>query len=256
MHERRALEGLSAIVTGSGRNIGQAIAIAFAQAGAKVTVNGHKDRGAVDAVVGEIREGGGEAIGVMADVGVPDDVKRLVAESEAAHGSIDIAVSNVAVRRKQPFLEITADDWHSTLNSNLASAFYLAQAVLPCMQRKRFGRLIHISGVDGFAGHLEHRAHNIVCKAGVHALAKALSVEFAPFGITANSVVPGHIDTERDWTQYPPKDEWMASRKAHLPARRFGTTGDVAQACVYLAGESGAFVTGQALHVNGGQFMY
>jgi 3-oxoacyl-[acyl-carrier protein] reductase len=256
MHEGRPLEGLSAVVTGSGRNIGKAIAIAFAKAGAKVTVNGHSDRDAVSAVVATIRGVGGKAIGVMADVGAPDEVKRLVLEAEAAHGPVDIAVSNVAVRPKQPFLEITAEEWHRTLNSNLASAFYLAQAVLPGMLQKRFGRLIHISGVDGFAGHLEQRAHNIVCKAGIHALAKALSVEFAPFGITANSVVPGHIDTERDWSQYPPKEEWMASRKASLPARRFGTTDEIAQACIYLAGPGSGFVTGQAIHVNGGQYMY
>ena len=166
------------------------------------------------------------------------------------------SVSNVSVRRKQPFLDISVEDWHDTLNANLGSAFYLARSVLPGMKAAGWGRLIHISGLDGFAGHLADRVHNIVCKAGVHAMVKGLSMEFAQFGITANTVAPGHIDTERDWSQYGPRESWMESRRQHIPARRFGHVDDIAAACVYLAGDSGAFVTGQVLHVNGGQAMY
>jgi 3-oxoacyl-[acyl-carrier protein] reductase len=251
-----SLKGMAAIVTGSGRNIGRAIALAFAREGASVVVNGHSDRSAVDEVVDAIKQSGGQAVGVMADVGKPEDVAALVDSAVTAFGRLDIAVSNVAVRKKQPFLEISPADWSNTLNVNLGSAFYMARAAIPHMQKRKFGRLIHISGVDGFAGHLSDRAHNIVCKAGVHAMGKALSVEFAKFGITANSVVPGHIDTERDWSQYGPRDEWIASRIQHIPAQRMGKVDEVAEACVYLASPAAGFVTGQAIHVNGGHYMY
>jgi NAD(P)-dependent dehydrogenase (short-subunit alcohol dehydrogenase family) len=250
------LSGRVAVVTGSGRNIGRAIVLAFAREGAAVVVNGHADRSAVDAVVGEARTVGVEAIGVMADVGDPTHVARLIAEARSAFGKVDIAVSNVAVRKKQPFLEISNEDWQRTLDTNLSSAFYMAREVLPAMQAAAFGRLIHISGVDGFAGHLPGRVHNIVCKAAVQAMTKALSTEFAAFGITANTVAPGHIDTERDWSQYGEREIWIKSRLEHVPARRIGSVEDVAQACVYLAADSGSFVTGQAIHVNGGQYMY
>jgi 3-oxoacyl-[acyl-carrier protein] reductase len=252
----KRLGGRVAIVTGSGRNIGRAIVLAFAAEGAKVVVNGYSDRAAVESVVAEAKSLGVDAIGVMADVGDPQAVSAMVSQAEQQLGPIDIAVSNVSIRKKQPFLNISVDEWNRTINSNLSSSFYMARAVLPSMKERRFGRLIHISGVDGFAAHLTDRVHNITCKAGVHAMAKALSMEFAPFGITANTVAPGHIDTERDWSQYGPKEEWVESRKQHIPTRSIGRVEDVAQACVYLAADSGSFITGQAIHVNGGQYMF
>jgi 3-oxoacyl-[acyl-carrier protein] reductase len=248
------LAGRTAVVTGSGQNIGRAIALAFAREGANVVINGHRSREAVDAVVAEVKALGAEAIGVMADVGKEEDIQRMVEQATRTFGSVDIAVSNVSVRRLQPFLEITSKDWNDTLNSNLNSSFYMARAVIPGMKERNWGRLIHISGVDGFAGHIPTRAHNIVCKAGVHAFAKAIAVEFGEFGITANTVSPGSLDTKRDWSQYPPN--WVQMRIGQIPVRRLGTSDEVAAACLYLAGDLAGFVTGQVIHVNGGQYMY
>lgn len=252
----RPLEGRTAIVTGSGQNIGKAIVRHFAAAGARVIVNGHRHRDRVDDTVAEIEEAGGAAHGIMADVGDPDAVAAMVDEAREVFGSVDIAVSNVSVRRKQPFLEITVEDWNDTLNGNLSSCFYLARAVIPDMKARGWGRLIHISGVDGFAGHVETRAHNITCKAGMHAFAKALAVEFGKHGITANTVSPGAIDTDRDWSQYTDPEIWRKSRLEAIPVKRIGTVDDIAAACVYLSGENSGFITGQVLHLNGGQFMY
>jgi NAD(P)-dependent dehydrogenase (short-subunit alcohol dehydrogenase family) len=252
----RRLQGRVAIVTGSGRNIGRAIALAFAREGAAVVVNGHSDRAAVDAVVGEARALGSDALGIMADVGDPHAVQGMVDEARERFGSVDIAVSNVSLRKKQSFLEISVEDWQRIVNFNLNSAFYMARSVIPGMKEAGFGRIIHISGVDGFAGHLPGRVHNIACKAAVHAMTKALTTEFAEFGITANTVAPGHIDTERDWSQYGPREAWTESRRQHIPMRRIGRVEDVAEACVYLAAASGRFVSGQAIHVNGGHYMY
>ena len=250
------LAGRTAIVTGSGRNIGKAIALAFARAGANVVVNGHRDLKALDQVRTEIEQLGGRALAVVADVGNPGQIDAMLKKATKSFGVVDIAVSNVGIRRKQPFLDISVADWQQTLNTNLNSAFYLDRAVLPGMKRRGFGRIIHISGVDGFAGHVQERAHNIVCKAGVHALSKALALEFGPHGITANTVVPGVIDTERDWSQYSASAKWLRMRIKQIPLGKMGRTEDIAAACVYLAADSGSFITGQAIHVNGGQFMF
>ena len=250
-----ALAGRVALVTGSGKNIGRAIVLAFAREGADVVVNGHRDRAAVDEVVSRARDEGVRAIGVMADVADHVAVEAMVHEATERLGKVDIAVSNVAVRRRQPFLELTPADWKQTLNSNLDSAFYVARSVLPGMKQRGWGRIVHISGVDGFVGHLAERVPNVVAKAGLHAMTKGISMEFAAFGITANTVAPGHIDTSRDWSQYGSREEWIASRIAHIPVRRMGSVDEVAAACVYLASAGAGFVTGQVIHVNGGQFM-
>lgn len=250
------LAGRTALVTGSGRNIGRGIALAFARAGANVVVNGHRDRDALDTVVEAIEALGSQGLATLADVADPRAIKRMVRAAERRFGAIDIAVSNVGMRLKQPFLSISARDWERTLATNLDAAFHLAQAVLPGMQRRGFGRLIHISGVDGFATHVPQRAHNTVCKAGLHALARAIALEFGRDGITANTVAPGVIDTERDWAHYADPTKWRAMRLAQIPLNKFGRIDDVAAACVYLAADSGAFVTGQVIHVNGGQFMF
>lgn len=246
--------GRSAIVTGSGRNIGRAIALALAAGGANVVVNGHSDRAAVDATVKDIADAGGRAIGVMADVSRHEEVASLVRAAAEAFGSVDIVVSNVGMRRMQPFLEIGLEDWDAVLATNLTPAFYLARNAIPHMQKRKWGRLVFISGFDGFWGQVTQRAHNITAKAGLHGLAKALAREFGPDGITANTVAPGAIDTVRDWTQYrhQPKEKIAAE----IPLGRFGDVREVAAACSFLAGDGGGFTSGQVIHVNGGHYMY
>lgn len=246
--------GRTAIVTGSGRNIGRAIALALAEGGARVVVNGHRDQEAVDRVVREIGESGGHALGVMADVSSHDQVAGLVSKTVAAFGSIDIAISNVAIRPKQAFLDISLADWDAVLATNLSAAFYLARNAIPHMRARRWGRIIHIAGFDGFWAQITDRAHNITAKAGMHGLAKALAREFGADGITANTVVPGAIDTVRDWSQYSHQDK--AKLEAEIPGGRYGKTEEVAAACAFLCAETGAFVSGQAIHVNGGHYMY
>ncbi len=249
------LHGRTAIVTGSGRNIGRAIALELARQGANLVLNGHSDTAAIEAVADEIRRGGGQALTVMADVGDALAVQAMADAAVARFGGIDIAVSNVSVRLHQPFLEIGVDDWQRVLNTNLSSAFYLARACLPHMQQRRWGRIIHISGRDGFAPKAD-RAHNVTAKAGTFALAKAIAVEFGPWGITANAVAPGVIDTRRDAAQYPDAADGFEARRQAMPLRRLGDVADVAGACAYLCSQAGGYVTGQVLHVNGGEFMF
>lgn len=250
IHETN-LEGRVAIVTGSGQNIGAAIARRLAEAGAAVVVNGHSSRENVDRTVSQIEAAGGRAIGVMADVSEPTQVARLVEEAVAAFGPVDIAVSNVGRRLHKPFEDISVADWDQAIRTNLSSCFYLAHHVAPSMQAQGWGRLIHISGYDGFTGHLINRAYNIAAKAGMHGFSKALARELGPHGITANTVVPGAIDTERDWSQYPSATHEGVIRS--IPVRRWGHVDDIGYACLYLC-TTGSFVNGQAIHLNGGEF--
>ena len=165
--------GRCAIVTGSGRNIGRAVALALAAGGAGVLVNGHSDRAAVDAVVKEITAAGGRARPFMADVSKHDEVAAMVKAAAGAFGSVDILVSNVGMRRMQPFLDISLEDWDTVLATNLTPAFYLARNAIPHMQQRKWGRIILISGFDGFWGQVTQRAHNIACKAGLHEIGRA-----------------------------------------------------------------------------------
>ena len=193
-------------------------------------------------------------MGIMADVGNPEEVRRLVAEAETAFGPVDIAVNNVGRRLKMRFEDITVENWRDTLNTNLNSVFYLAHLVLPGMREREWGRVINISGYDGFTGHFSQRAANVTAKAGMHGLSKAIAREFGKHNVTCNTVVPGAIQTERDMSQYSHVDVERVLAMLATPGP--GESLDVAEACLYLAGDSGKFVTGQAIHVNGGEYMF
>lgn len=253
-HSSQPHRGRTAIITGSGKNIGRAIALALARAGANVVINGHSDMVAAQAVAAEARALGVGALAIRADIGDADEVAAMTNQALDSFGSVDIAVSNVAQRLRQRFLSISVADWNSVLSTNLSASFYLARSVLPSMIDKQWGRIIHISGCEGFTP-VRDQAHKVACKAGIVALAKAIALEFGQYGITANSVAPGVIETNRE----PLADPNLASRREtqrkRLPVQRLGTVDDVAQACLYLCSDQAGFVTGQVLHVNGGEPM-
>ena len=246
--------GRTALITGSGQNIGRAIALAFARLGANVVMNGHRNQAAIDAVAAEARTLGANALAVLADVADPAAVQLMVDQATAAFGKVDISVSNASLRLHTPFLDISLEEWQRIINSNLNASFYLARSVIPGMKQHGWGRIIHISGRDGFMP-IPNRVHNITCKAGVYAMAKALAIEFGQFGITANTVSPGLIDTTRDWSQYPQFRDGYGERVKEIPVRRVGHVDEIAAACTYLASDAAGFVTGQVLHVNGGDVM-
>jgi 3-oxoacyl-[acyl-carrier protein] reductase len=217
----RPLAGRTALITGSGQNIGRAIALAYARLGANVVVNGHRNQSAIDGVAAEARTLGVGALAVLADVADPAAVQGMVDQATATFGSVDISVSNASLRLHTPFLDISLEEWQRIMNSNLNASFYLARAVIPGMKQRNWGRIIHISGRDGFMP-IPNRVHNITCKAGVYAMAKALAIEFGQFGITCNTVSPGLIDTTRDWTQYPQFRNGYGERVKEIPVRRAG----------------------------------
>lgn len=248
------LRGRVALVTGSGRNIGRAIALLAATEGAAVAVNGSADEAAVDAVVDEITAAGGRATGVMCDVSDPVAVAEMVARVEAELGPVDIAVNNVGRRKAKTFDELTVEDWRSVMSTNLDSVFYVTRCVVAGMKARGWGRIINISGYDGFTGHIDKRAANVTAKAGMHGLSKAIAREYSGFGITANTVAPGAIFTQREDADYAHID--VEAMLARIATHSVGHSDDIAAACLYLAAESGRFVTGQVIHVNGGEFMF
>ncbi|HKD74844.1 MAG TPA: SDR family oxidoreductase [Ktedonobacterales bacterium] len=250
----KPLAGRTALITGSGQNIGRAIALAFTRQGANVVVNGHRNKAAIDGVAAEARGLGVGALAVLADIADHAAVQAMVDQATTEFGGVDISVSNASVRLHTPFLDISLEEWQRIMNTNLHASFYLARAVIPGMQQRGWGRIIHIAGRDGFMP-IPNRVHNITCKAGVYAMAKALAIEFGAFGITANTVSPGLIDTTRDWTQYPQFRNGYGERIKEIAVRRVGHVDEIAAACTYLAGDAAGFVTGQVLHVNGGDMM-
>jgi 3-oxoacyl-[acyl-carrier protein] reductase len=194
--EERPFAGRTALVTGSGQNIGRAIALAFARGGANVVINGHRNQEAIDRVAAEIEAFGVRSLAVLADVGDPAAVQAMVDKAADVFDGVDIAISNVSVRLHTKFLDISLEEWHRIINSNLSASFYLARAVLPSMQAKKWGRIIHISGKDGFAV-IPNRAHNVTCKAGVLVLLQLFLESLAGYRWRHEDAATGTTDTAR-----------------------------------------------------------
>lgn len=243
----RDLEGKTALVTGSGRNLGRAILLEFAARGANVVINARSNRAEAEAVAGEARALGADALVALGDVGDGDAVRSIVGEALGRFPSIDISVSNVATRPHQDVLDVSPEEWRRALATNLDASFHLAQAVAPSMIERGWGRIIHIGGGFGVA---PGRVHTLVGKAGLLGLTRTLAADLGRYGITANLVAPAAVDVSGERGGAPP-----ASGPDAVPAGRWGTPADVAWACAFLASERSGFITGQTLYVNGGRMM-
>jgi len=244
----RELEGSVAIVTGAARNIGRAIALDLADAGAAVGVVTLSDTEGAESVVGEITARAGRAIFIQADITRPGDARRIVEETVRRFGRLDILVNNAGVRPENPFENITLDEWHSVLAVVLDGAFLSSQAALPALTEGGRGAIINIGGLTAYTG-APHRAHVITAKAGLDGFTKALAVELAPRGITVNLVSPGLIDTKR-------KGGDPAHRKTRtMLAGRLGQPEDISAMVRLLAGPRGRYLTGQTIHINGGVYL-
>jgi 3-oxoacyl-[acyl-carrier protein] reductase len=242
------LAGKVALVTGAGKNIGRAIALALARGGAKVVVNGRADAGAIEAVAAEIRAQGGSAEAILADVSDADAVARMVDEA----GPVDILVCNAGLRRQTPYLEMSLAEWREILSVALDGAFILTRAVLPGMVARGGGSIVALSGISTHVG-TPNRAHVSASKAGLEGLMRAIAVEFAPQGIRANCVAPGAVDTARGASAGAMPQG--LGREEGIPMRRKATIEEIAAVVRMLAGPEGGYVTGQTIHVNGGAFL-
>jgi 3-oxoacyl-[acyl-carrier protein] reductase len=243
------LEGKVAFVSGAGKNIGREIALTLARDGASVVVNGRSDKAAVDAVVREIEGLGRKAIAAMGDVSDPQGGAKL-AEAGQQLGGVDILVSNAGLRKQTPFLDMSFDEWRGILGVALDGAFLLGKAFIPQMVAKgKGGAFVAISGISTHVG-TPNRCHVSASKSGLEGLMRALAVELAPHKITCNALSPGAIDTSRGASAGPRPVE-----NRPIPLKRFGTVEEIAAMVRLLVGPQGTFITGQTIHVNGGEFL-
>ncbi len=237
-----------AIVTGSGRGIGRAIALKLAEVGATVVVNDIGDVKPVEAVVKEIKAIGKQCLPVMADVSSASDVARLVEETIAAYKRVDILVNNAGINRDQLLLRMSEEDWDKVLAVDLRSVFLCTKAVLRHMAKQRWGRIISLSSIVGIVGN-KGQANYASAKAGIIGFTRSIAKEVASHGITVNAVAPGFIDTEMTRQL---REEWKQELKKRIPVGDFGSPRDVAEAVAFLASEEARYITGQVLGIDGG----
>ena len=248
MNEHQTLQGRVAIVTGSARNIGRAIARALSEAGAAVVINARSSAADAEAVVREVREAGGQAVAKIADVGQPEAAASLIDAAIASFGRLDILVNNAAVRREIDFERLDYQEWRSITATILDGAYLCAHAAAPHLIAAGGGSIVNIGGLSSYTG-AARRAHVIAAKAGLVGLTRALAHDLAPHRITVNCVAPGLIDTERRG----PEPAHHA-KHATLVGRR-GAPEEVAAVVRFLCGPEARYITGQDWHVNGGAYL-
>ena len=238
-----------AIVTGSARGIGRAIALKLAEVGADVVVNDIEAAAeSLESVVKEIKALNRQSLAVTADVSSPEDVTHLIETAVREFGKVDILVNNAGVTRDQLLMKMTDEEWDTVLNIDLKSAFLCTRAVIRHMLRQRSGRIISITSVVGMVGNAG-QANYASAKAGIIGLTKSIAKEVGSRGITVNAIAPGYIQTKM--TEQLNDDQRQEMLK-HIPLASLGTPRDVAEAVAFLASEEARYITGHVLNVDGG----
>jgi 3-oxoacyl-[acyl-carrier protein] reductase len=241
------LTGKNALVTGSTRGIGRAIAQSLTEAGARVAIVG-RDQARADAVAAEVGKG---AQGFACDVSDVAQVTALVEAVEKAFGGIDILVNNAGLTRDNILLRLKDDDWDAVLNANLRGAFASTRSAVRGMMKKRWGRIINIASVVGIIGN-KGQSNYAASKAGLIGFTKSVAKEFASRGVLANVVAPGFIETDMTAAMTP---EARTTLSQQIPLERLGTAEDIANVVTFLASDRAAYITGQVLVVDGGLVM-
>jgi len=242
------LDNRVALVTGSGRGIGRAIALKLAECGANLVINDFGDPAPANGVAEEIRKMGRRAEVMLADVSQSADVNNMVAAVLEKFGQIDILVNNAGIARDQLVLRMTDEEWDKVMAVNLKSVFLCTRAVMRPMIKQKRGRIISIASVSGLLGN-PGQANYAAAKAGILGFTRTVAKELASRGITANAVAPGLIDAGLGQAL---KEEYREEFKKHIPLGFLGSPQDVAEAVAFLASDGARYITGQVLNVDGG----
>jgi 3-oxoacyl-[acyl-carrier protein] reductase len=252
------LAGRTAFISGASRNIGRAIALSFAAEGADLVLNTRVNREELEAVAAECRKAGVRAVTVLGDIADAAAVGIMVKQGLAELGAIDVLVCNAAIRPHTAVTETSLEDWHRVLGVNLHSAFYLARAVIPGMKEHRRGSIIAIGGQSSLTGR-PHTAAVTAAKTGLLGFVRALAAELGPFGIRANMVIPGTMDTERRYAEWYPEfrqaPPGAPEQLKQIPLGRLGRPEEIADACLFLASDASAYITGDEIRVMGGRII-
>ena len=245
-------EGRVAVVTGAGRGIGKAIALAFAREKVCVALNDICPRDELEEVAREISASGVKCLPIQADVSQSDQVIEMIGQVEKTFQRLDILVNNAGIIRRGTIETVTEEDWDEVIRVNLKGTFNCCKAVVPIMKRQKMGKIINVSSVAGKTGDITSAPGYGPSKAAIDSLTKTFARQLAQYGINVNAVAPHAIETEMSaqWSEEKRKSIIEA-----IPLKRLGTPEDVAQAVLFLASDKANFITGEILDVNGGFLM-
>ncbi|NMB33652.1 MAG: 3-oxoacyl-[acyl-carrier-protein] reductase [Clostridium sp.] len=245
------LKGKTAIITGSGRGIGKAIALKLGGMGANIVLNGRQGSDSIDSTAKEFEEAGINVAVTKGDVRNSDDVAAMVKTAVEVFGSVDILVNNAGITKDTLMLRMSEKDWDDVLDINLKGAFLCTKAVTRIMMKQRSGKIINISSVAGVMGNFG-QANYSASKAGLIGLTKSIAKELGSRGVNCNAVAPGIIKSKMTDVL---SDSIKESYLNNIPQKRFGTPEDVANVVGFLASEDSNYVTGQVIHIDGGLVM-
>ena len=242
----KLLEGKSAVITGSSRGIGKAVAKAFSTHGASLVIHGTSEN-SLALLADEL---GCEF--VAGDIGDISTSRKLAEKCVSAYGKIDILVNNAGINTRTKFLDLEPDEWEKVIRTNLTGAFYACKCVIPFMLERHSGSIINMSSRAGKTAHANASLCYGASKGGIDAMTRNLAGEFAPFGIRVNSICPGPVETDMSlqWT-----DEYRQKVLGSIPLRRLGKSEDIASLAVFLASDLSGFITGESININGGNYM-
>lgn len=237
------------LITGSTRGLGRTFAQGFAEAGARVVINGRSTE-SVDAVVAELTDQGFVATGAAFDVSDEDAVAEAVARVVDAHGAVDVLVNNAGIQRRAPLGEMSIGQWREVIETNLTSVFLVSQAVVRASMQERGGSIVNISSLNSF-GARPTIANYCSAKSGLNGLTRSMATEWGNSGIRTNSIAPGYFltDMTRPLAEDPDFDGWV---KREVPLARWGNPDELIGAAIFLASDASSYVNGHVLFVDGG----